>query len=310
MKVIFHQKLKTDQTFTGLQENILTFVYKSKSLTIIKPIIEIFYYEFYNKNDDFIFLSSKKTYNEKEYFKKFINEKEKEFIFFRRDDSNLYNSGLYDLGKSIYTYSISNTQFKNSFEKRIKFPEKFCNYFKNKNLNIYFRTKNIPNDELFAYNKLGISITNNENMSNKNILFTGIEINKTNEAKTFLENYLNYWNLVNKNKKQRINIKKENNYYLAPFIYYFNKNNFLDVSNKRNEVIYGLGLQAHNTIKANFKINCYYFHKIEESLDIFTKFKYKKINFCEFNTDNEILIEQEVFFLQNLNFAFYERIKY
>jgi len=133
------------------------------------------------------------------------------------------------------------------------------------------------------------------------MFFMGIEINKTNEAKNFLEHYVNYWNLMNKNKKKQIIIKKEKTLYLAPFFYYFNKNNFLDISKKRNEVIYGLGIQAQNTKKANFEINCYYFHKIEESLDIFTKFKYKKINFCKLDKENEILLKQEVIFLQNLN---------
>ncbi len=207
------------------------------------------------------------------------------------------NSGFFDIGKNIYKYLISNTQFKNSFEKKIKNPEKISRFIKDKNISIFFRTKNIPNHQFFAYNKIGLAVSNekteNENLNeiNSNIIFTGIEINKSYEAKDFLENSIDYWNYINLNKKINLHNIKNNNIYFAPFFYHF-----LKIKNKteNKESLLGIGIQFVNTEKLNFKINSSYSLAIKDNLDFFAKIKYKRLNIYGLNKESEEALITEV----------------
>lgn len=186
---------------------------------------------------------------------------------------------------------ISNTQFKNVFEKKINVPSHFSNILGNKELSLIFRTKNIPNENFFAYNKLGFSIT--DKISN-NTIYAGIDLDKINQAKHIFDNSISYWNLININKKQKIEIENNRTSYFSPFIYFFSRKDWINKDNTYSKLVCGVGFHMQNSGKPNFKINLLSNLTVLNKLDFSAQIKFKRINLNLINKEIESILEKEV----------------
>lgn len=264
----------------GLPDYGWSFSYKGESLTLIKPLLFNSLWDAYWKTSDFTFRSKRKDLKEKEYFEKFISERQKNEIIAEKITSTFLEN--FSSASLLFASISQNADIKNSFEYYFPNRDPSTGLYANTRYGIYMRNKNYENN-LIAFNKIGFII----NDSNKNLLLAGIELDKINEASDFFDKQIRLFNMK-KADNEKLNIFREEKLIYAPFISWIYKYHIINENGVKQENTFGIsGRSEYSKEARNFKVNCYYGYSVKNVFDLITKVKYKRLEMRKLNTLEE-----------------------
>lgn len=251
-------------------------------------------YDAYWKTPDFIFRSKRSDLREKEYFQKFISERQKnEIIAEKITNSFLQNFSSANL---FYDSITQNTDIKNSFEYYFPKNDKNTSLVANKRFGVFVRNKNYENN-LFAFNKIGLVL----NDSNKNLLLAGVELNRANEASDYFDKQIRLYN-KKKSENEKLTITRDESLIYAPFLSWVYRNETFIENGQRQENTFGISGRGEYYKKAkNYKINGYYGYSVKDAFDMITKVKYKRLEMKKLNT-----LEENQFFTRRVILLIYQ----
>jgi len=261
------------------------FTYRGDHLTIVKPLLLNFYYDAYFKRPDFIFRSSRSELKEKEYFQKFINEKQKREIIAEKITTPFLEN--FSSAKLLYDSITQNTNIKSSFEYYFSPSDKNARFDPNKKFGIFVRNKNYENN-LIAFNKIGLIM----NDSNKNLLLAGVEINQTNEAIDFFDKQIRLYN-KQKGDAEKFSFTRDENLIYAPFLCWAYRNEKLNENGQKQENSFSIaGRTEYSKDIMNYKICGQYLHSFGNIFDLITKVKYKRLEMKKLNPLEEAMFSR------------------
>lgn len=259
--------------------------YRGNHATIIKPLLFDAQYHAYYKSPDFIFQCKRSQLKEKEYFQKFISERQKNEIIAEKVTSSYMEN--FSSAKLFFASITQNSDIKNSFEYYFSPSDKNKPFEPQRKFGIFMRNKNYE-ENLLAFNKIGLVV----NDSDKNILFAGVEINQTNESTDFFDKQIRLYN-KKKAEAEKFTFTRDESLTYAPFLSWIYKNEGLNEKGERQVNTFSIGGRTEYAKEAlNYKVTGQYAYTFENAFDFITKVKYKKLEMRRLNAIEETIFSR------------------
>lgn len=271
-----------------------SFTYRGNHLTVIKPLLFDAQYNAYYKTPDFIFQCKRSTLKEKDYFHKFISERQKNEIIAEKVTSNFMEN--FSSAKLFLSSLTQNSDIKHSFEYYFSPSDKNKGLMNNRKFGIFMRNKNYE-ENLLAFNKIGMVV----NDSDKNLILGGVEINQTNEATDFFDKQIRLYN-KKKADAEKFTFTRDQNITYAPFLTWIYKNDALNEKGERQVNTFSIGGKTEYAKEAlNYKVGGQYSYTFENTFDLITKVKYKRLEMRRLNAIEETVFSRRrvILFLKN-----------
>jgi hypothetical protein len=263
-----------------MPEHGWSLTYRGNHLTVIKPLLFDAQYHAFYKTPDFIFQCKRNTLKEKEYYQKFISERQKNEIIAEKITTSFMEN--FSSAKLFFASLTQNSDIKHSFEYYFSPSEKNKRSAPERKFGVFMRSKNYE-ENLLAFNKIGLVV----NDSDKNLLFAGVEVNQTNEATDFFDKQIRLYN-KKKGDAEKFTFTRDESLTYAPFLSWIFKNEGFNEKGEKQISTYAIGGSTEYAKEAlNYKVCGQYAYVHENAFDLITKVKYKKLEMRRLNAIEE-----------------------